>query len=94
MFAAQPRGPFMARFEKSFLPFEPFHAPQYIVVLGHCNFQFWCLAAKHHFSLAAWRIMGLPRAFSVPIESERRLQFFVLTRFLDANRHPLRWKTL
>jgi hypothetical protein len=34
------------------------------------------------------------RAFSVPIESERRLYFFVLTRFLDANRHPLRWKTL
>jgi hypothetical protein len=27
MFAAQPRGPFMARFEKSFLPFEPFDAP-------------------------------------------------------------------
>ena len=29
------------------------------------------------------------RAFSVPIESERRLYFFFLTRFLDANRHPL-----
>jgi hypothetical protein len=28
------------------------------------------------------------RAFSVPIESERRLCFFVLTRFLDANRQP------
>src|SRR6266853_1578032 len=37
---------------------------------------------------------SFPRAFSVPIESERRLYFFVLTRFLDANRHPLRWKTL
>src|SRR6266478_7678123 len=34
------------------------------------------------------------RAFSVPIESERRLYFFVLTRFLDANRYPLRSKTL
>jgi hypothetical protein len=34
------------------------------------------------------------RAFSVPIESERRLYFFILTRFLDANRYPLRWKTL
>jgi hypothetical protein len=42
------------------------------------------------------------RAFSVPIESEWRLSFFVLTRFLDANRYPsriksgagFRWKTL
>jgi hypothetical protein len=33
------------------------------------------------------------RAFSVPIESERRLYLFILTRFLDANRYPLRWKT-
>src|SRR5216684_5392694 len=31
---------------------------------------------------------------SVPIESERRLQLFVLTRFLYANCSPLRWKTL
>ncbi len=30
------------------------------------------------------------RAFSVPMESERRLYFFVLTRFLDANRYPPR----
>jgi hypothetical protein len=48
----------------------------------------------------------LPRAFSVPIESERRLYFFVLTRFLPqisvrnlrkldcyANRHPPRIKS-
>jgi hypothetical protein len=34
------------------------------------------------------------RAFSVPIESERRALLFVLTRFLDANRYPLRSKTL
>jgi hypothetical protein len=42
-------------------------------------------------------------AFSVPMESKRkRLQIFILTRFLDANRFPptiksegmLRWKTL
>jgi hypothetical protein len=32
-------------------------------------------------------------AFSVPIESERRLYFFVLTRFLDANRYPPRIKS-
>jgi hypothetical protein len=32
--------------------------------------------------------------FFVPIESERRLYLFILTRFLHANRHPLRWKTL
>jgi hypothetical protein len=31
---------------------------------------------------------------SVPIESERRLELFVLTRFLHANRCPLRSKTL
>jgi hypothetical protein len=31
---------------------------------------------------------------SVPIESEPRLNLFVLTRFLHANRYPLRWKTL
>jgi hypothetical protein len=37
-----------------------------------------------------WR----PNAFSVPIESERRLYLFILTRFLHANRYPLRWKTL
>jgi hypothetical protein len=36
----------------------------------------------------------IARAFSVPIESERRLYLFILTRFLDANRYPLRWKTL
>jgi hypothetical protein len=36
----------------------------------------------------------IARAFSVPIESERRLYFFILTRFLDANRYPLRSKTL
>jgi hypothetical protein len=34
------------------------------------------------------------RAISVPIESERRLYFLILTRFLLANRYPLRWKTL
>ncbi len=34
------------------------------------------------------------QSFSVPIESERRLQLFVLARFLYANRYPLRWKTL
>src|ERR1700730_3356591 len=37
------------------------------------------------------------RAFSVPIESERRLYFLFLTPFLQANRCPLRrtlrWKT-
>src|SRR5207245_3783377 len=34
-------------------------------------------------------------AFSVPMESERkRLRILHLTRFLDANRSPLRWKTL
>src|SRR6266481_2724981 len=32
------------------------------------------------------RKTGFSRTFSVPIESERRLYFFVLTRFLDANR--------
>jgi hypothetical protein len=32
--------------------------------------------------------------FSVSIESERGLYFLVLTRFLNANRYPLRWKTL
>jgi hypothetical protein len=34
------------------------------------------------------------RALSVPIESERRLYLIILTRFLHANRYPLRWKTL
>jgi hypothetical protein len=34
------------------------------------------------------------RAFSVLIESEPRLWFFGLTRFLHANRYPLRLKTL
>jgi hypothetical protein len=34
------------------------------------------------------------RAFSVPIESERKLYLFILTRFLHANRYPLRRKTL
>jgi hypothetical protein len=34
------------------------------------------------------------RAFSVPMELERRLYLLVLTRFLYANRYPLRWKTL
>jgi hypothetical protein len=38
--------------------------------------------------IASW-----PRAFSIPIESERRLYFFVLTRFLDANRYPPRIKS-
>jgi hypothetical protein len=33
------------------------------------------------------------RAFSVPIESERG-SISYLTRFLYANRYPLRWKTL
>jgi hypothetical protein len=37
---------------------------------------------------------GLARAFSVPMESERRLYLFILTRFLYAKRYPLRWKTL
>jgi len=48
-----------------------------------------------------WRQRGIAcvpaktvAAFSVPIESERTLQLFVLTRFLDANRGPLRPKTL
>jgi hypothetical protein len=36
----------------------------------------------------------LAEAFSVPIESERRLYFFISTRFLDANRDPLGSKTL
>jgi hypothetical protein len=31
---------------------------------------------------------------SVPIQPERRLYLFILTRFLHANRYPLRWKTL
>src|SRR6185437_1236887 len=35
-----------------------------------------------------------PGAFSVPIESEPKLQDLVLTRFLHANRYPLRSKTL
>src|SRR4029077_17435873 len=30
----------------------------------------------------------------VPIESERKVQFSVLTCFLDANRYPLCWTTL
>src|SRR5256885_1803566 len=34
------------------------------------------------------------RAFSVPIESEKGLYLYVLTRFLHANRYPLRLKTL
>jgi hypothetical protein len=34
------------------------------------------------------------RTFSVPIESERRLCLFILTRFLHANRYPFRWKKL
>jgi len=39
--------------------------------------------------------LALPsRAFSVLMESEPRLWFFVLTRFLHANRYPLRSKTL
>src|SRR6202040_51925 len=37
---------------------------------------------------APFIVQVLIRAFSVPIESERRLYFFVLTRFLDANRYP------
>src|SRR6266404_577310 len=32
--------------------------------------------------------------FPFRFESERSLYFFVLTRFLNANRHPLRSKTL
>src|ERR1700722_17170242 len=40
------------------------------------------------------RMRGAARALSVPIESERRLYLFILTRFLHANRHPLRLKTL
>jgi hypothetical protein len=35
----------------------------------------------------------LPGAISVPVELERGSRFF-LTRFLYANRHPLRSKTL
>src|SRR6266851_5459329 len=42
-----------------------------------CNLDFWLAA----------------RAFSVPIESEQRLYFFVLTRFLNANRYPPRIKS-
>jgi hypothetical protein len=34
------------------------------------------------------------RAGSVLIESERKLYLFILTRFLHANRYPLRSKTL
>jgi hypothetical protein len=34
------------------------------------------------------------RAFSLLMESEARLYDFVLTRFLHANRYPLRSKTL
>jgi hypothetical protein len=34
------------------------------------------------------------RALSVLIESEPKLQILVLTRFLHANRYPLRSKTL
>jgi hypothetical protein len=33
-------------------------------------------------------------AFSLPMESEAKLLGFVLTRFLDANRFPLRLNTL
>jgi hypothetical protein len=59
-----------------------------------CN-SFVCIAAYYILqrsieALAAPR----PRAFSVPIQSEPRPYFLYLTRFLDANRFPLRWKTL
>jgi hypothetical protein len=37
---------------------------------------------------------GQARAFSVPIESARKLYFFYLTRCPSANRYPLRGKTL
>jgi hypothetical protein len=37
---------------------------------------------------------GTTRAFSVLIESAPKLQSLVLTRFLHANRRPLRSKTL
>ncbi len=40
--------------------------------------------------VAAW----WTRAFSVSIESKRGSRFLILTRFLNANRGPLRWKTL
>jgi hypothetical protein len=39
------------------------------------------------------RSLAAARA-SVPIGSERRLHFLVLTRFLHANRYLFRWKTL
>src|SRR5882724_13197626 len=39
-------------------------------------------------------VNGILEPFPFRLKSERRLYFFVLTRFLHANRHPLRWKTL
>jgi hypothetical protein len=50
---------------------------------------------RYSWTNSRWTIFSpLPGAFSVPIESERGSRFFDLTRFLDANRSPLRWKTL
>ena len=34
------------------------------------------------------------QSLSVPTQSEQELSILYLTRFLDANRNPLRWKTL
>src|SRR5229473_4464301 len=54
------------------------------------DFRIACFAAK---TQPVSQTVRAVRA-SVPIESERRLYFLVLTRFLHANRYPLRWKTL
>jgi hypothetical protein len=40
------------------------------------------------------RFIRPTKAFSVPIESERKLFLFILTLFLHVNRYPLRSKTL
>jgi hypothetical protein len=42
---------------------------------------------------AVRRAIGF-KAFAAPIESGAAAPVFVLTRFTDANRCPLRWKTL
>src|SRR5882724_1923216 len=51
------------------------------------------LLGKRPLAFPAYRATRL-KPFSVPIKSERRLYSFVLTRFLHANRYPLRSKTL
>jgi hypothetical protein len=57
----------------------------------------WVRSEPEYFCKEGWTGVSVicpSRAFFVPIESERRLYLFYLTRFLHANRYPLRWKTL